>query len=170
MRKIIFILALFFLSTHQAWAQWPGYFYSFTLKDASDHPIDPTNTEYKVSPAKPDDKTHLLLELHPCLEKGLWRYAVEGEAGLDDTHSLTIEKAGPPKETMMIEFPSSLSQGEKKYFMNLYAGTIKFVDGTYQVKLPNKPSDWDKLKRAEVCPDPKKSYDYNFRDLSPFQK
>jgi hypothetical protein len=54
---------------------------------------------------------------------------------------------------MMIEFPSSLSGGENKFYRNLFAGDLKFKTGSYQIKLPATDSAWNNLHEKHFCPD-----------------
>ena len=86
------------------------------------------------------------------------------------TQKLKIEKKikGKSIEEMIIEFPPSISGGKEKYYRDLYAGTLKFKNGIYEIKLPATDDQWDKLKEIKVCPD---TYNRNgYFDVSEYQQ
>jgi hypothetical protein len=101
-----------------------------------------------IKPAKGD----IMLSVLMCGDSTALRFYVGGYHGLDDTHTLEITRLSS-KEKMVIEFPSSLSGGENKYYRNLFAGKLSFKKGTYQIKLPASDSAWDNLKELHFCPD-----------------
>lgn len=150
-------------------AQWPGYFYAFVLTDSEGNAIDSSNKEYKMTPVKSSETSGVLLSVKICDDNRTRRY-YEGAVDLDKTNKLKIEKMkdGLAVETMVIEFPSSLSGGKDKFYRDLFAGELKFQEGTYTVKLPETDKQWDALKEIKLCP---LSYmDFSLYDISKFQK
>ena len=167
MKLIIFIVIV--LVSLKAEAQWPGYFYAFELKDADGNFIDSTSSNYKMKTIKFNDSSKVILDIEICNNNKTWRY-YEGYKDFNKVNKLEIKKIveGNVSETMIIEFPSSLTGGKEKHYANLYAGIIKFKNGNYKIKLPNTPEEWDALKEIELCPDPN---NYNvYCDISKYQK
>lgn len=161
--KSIFVL-LFASST--VLAQWPGYFYTFVLKDNSGNIIDSSNKNYEMTTIKATDSSDIMLSIKTC-DNYIWRFYEGGYHDLDKTHMLKIKNIITGKE-MIIQFPSSLSGGKEKYYRDLYAGEIKFVKGTYKIKLPETDNQWDGLKTITIC---QLSYmNLVFYDISGFQK
>lgn len=146
--KWFLIFLLFPLCAH---AQWPGYFYSFTLTDASGKLITTSNKDYTFKAIKPA-KGDIMLDVLMCSDSVTIRFYVGGNHGLYDAHSLEITNV-PGKTKMTIEFPPSISGGTEKYFRNLFTGNLNFKKGDYQIKLPASDSAWDNLKEKHFCPD-----------------
>ncbi|MGH2575543.1 MAG: hypothetical protein ACRDFC_07580, partial [Ignavibacteria bacterium] len=136
--KTTIVLILFFLSD-SAFAQWPGFFYTFELKDNNGKFIDTSNENYRITTVMPDTSEDVILGIRICEDNKTWRFYVGGYyKDLGKTRKLKIEKLNDPGEVdiMIIEFPSTLSGGKEKYYRNLYAGEIKYIKGTYRIKLP----------------------------------
>ena len=167
--KIVVLNTLFLLGfIFNAVAQWPGNFYTFFLQDSSGHEIDAGNNAYKLSAIRVDSFT--MVEIKPCKDNKLWRFYEGGNHYMGTTQKLKIEKAGRGKSTevMIIEFPPSISGGKEQYYRDLYAGTLKFRNGTYRINLPETDDQWDKLKEIKVCPD---TYNRNgYFDVSEYQQ
>ena len=165
-KKSMKAMLLFLLIPASAVAQWPGYFYSFTLTDAAGKLITENDRNYKMTIIRPA-KGDIVLDVLMCSDSATIRYYVGGYHGLDETHKLEIVNLNT-KEEMQIEFPSSLSGGENKYYRNLFAGGLNFKKGVYQVRLPSSDAAWDNLKEIHFCPD------YggvdSYWDISSFQK
>ena len=145
--KIIFILLFIILLTSPVFAQWPGCFYAFELKDIDGKTIDSLNTDYKFSI---DMSNPYLLSIKMCDDNKTWRF-YKGDKNLYIVNTLTIMKISTGV-AMLLEFPPSLSGGKKKYYLNLYTGRIIFKNGTYSVKLPESYDDLDYLKEIKICP------------------
>lgn len=167
--KTVVLTALLLVGfTFPTVAQWPGNFYTFFLEDSSGHVIDSANNAYKLSTIQIDSFT--VLGIDPCKDKKLWRFYEGGNHYMGSTQKLKIEKTvkGKSVAVMIIEFPPSISGGKEKYYRNLYAGTLKFRNGTYKIKLPATGSQWDKLKEIKLCPN---DYDHNgYFDVSEYQQ
>src|SRR5258705_10838564 len=84
-----------------ATAQWPGYFYAFTLTDAAGKLITQNDKEYKMTTVKPP-KGDIMLSVIMCGDSTTIRFYVGGYHGLDDKHKLEIVKLST-KEKMIIE-------------------------------------------------------------------
>jgi hypothetical protein len=141
-----FILAFAFIAM-----QWPGYFYAFTLTDDTGKIITLKNTNYIFTAIRPA-KTEAMLRTLMCDDSTTIRFYVGGYHGLDDVHELDIMNI-LTKEKMVIQFPSSMSGGDDKFYRNLFAGDIHFKKGTYQIKLPATDSAWDNLIEKHFCAD-----------------
>jgi len=170
MKNKIAALSVWFLLgfIFHAVAQWPGNFYTFYLEDSSGHVIDAGDNAYKLSTIQVDSFT--VLGIEPCKDKKLWRFYEGGNHYMGSTQKLKIEKTTKGKSTavMIIEFPPSISGGKEHYYRNLYAGTLKFRNGIYKIKLPATDDQWDKLKEIKLCPS---DYDFNpYFDVSEYQK
>ncbi len=160
--KTILILLLF---TGTIFSQWPGYFYTFSLKDTKWDVIDSASNGYKMVTVKTDDSTDVMLSIKICSDNITWRF-YEGGYDIGDTEKLKIIKIDN-NETMIIEFPPSLSRGKNIFYRNLYAGVILFKKGTYVVKLHETDNEWDGLKEKNICP---LSYmNTTYYDISGFQ-
>jgi len=159
------ILILLFV-TSTAFSQWPGYFYTFVLKDSDGNAIDSTNKDFKMETIKGEKSTEMMLSIERCDDNSAWRFYEGGYHGLDQTHKLKITNSKTGEE-MTIKFPPSMSGGKEKYYRDLYAGVIKFKKGTYKIKLPETDNEWDGLKQIKICP---LSYMTNrYYDISGFQ-
>jgi hypothetical protein len=165
MKKLILIILIFTAAV--AGAQWPGAFYTFELKDSDGKIIDSLRTDYKFSIDEASSTGPAGIEI--CENNKLWRF-YKGDKNLYVANFLIIEKisAGNVKEKMMIKFPPPITGGDHKYYANLYIGPIKFIPGTYKVRLPKTPGDWDALKEIELC---SQMNSYNiYLDISKYQK
>ena len=161
MKKIILISLI--LISSKIFAQWPGAFYTFELKDAHGNAIDSLSTDYKMSI---DEASTGPAAIEICTDNKLWRF-YKGDKNLYVTNILIIEKIST-SEKMMIKFPPPMTGGEHHYYANLYIGSIKFIAGTYKVKLPKSKNEWESLKEIEKCPQPN---NYNmYLDISKYQK
>jgi hypothetical protein len=159
------LLILLFV-TATSFSQWPGYFYTFILKDSDGKVIDSSNKNYQMETIKGVESDDLLLSIKMCDDNSAWRFYEGGYHGLDKTHMLKITNSGTG-EVMTIKFPPSMSGGKEKYYRDLYAGKIKFKKGTYKIKLPESDDEWDDLKEIKICP---LSYMTNhYYDISGFQ-
>lgn len=172
MKNFFYILLLTFsfqLLTLNCFSQWPGYFYSFELKDSDGNAINSKNENYVMTPIPFDKSSDIMLSIKICEDNKTWRWYEGGYHDLDKTHRLKIEKYNDEfSEIMYIEFPSSLSGGKEKYYRNLYVGSLTFKKGTYTIKLPKTDDEWDALKEIQKCP---LSYmNYSYHDISKFQK
>ncbi|MCI0448777.1 MAG: hypothetical protein L0Y79_03195 [Chlorobi bacterium] len=164
MKKIIII---FLFYGCPVFAQWPGYFYTFELKDSLGNIIDSTSKNYIMKTVPADDKD-VILGIRICDDNKTWRFYEGGYGDLNKIQKLRIVKTVDEyDEIMIIEFPGTLSGGEQKHYMNLFAGTLIFKRGAYTVKLPEKDAEWDNLKEIKICPDGVN--DYSFFDISRFQ-
>ena len=170
--KIKLILACFFITaiSVKSFAQWPGYFYAFELKDSDGNIIDSNNTNYKMTTLP--CCTAIVMSINICEGNKTWHFYAGGNANLDKTNSLKIEKMenGIPVETMTIDFPATLSGGKEKFYRDLYAGEIKFKKGKRKIKLPKTDDEWDSLKelKEKIC---RLSYAVSlYYDISEFQK
>jgi hypothetical protein len=134
-------------------AQWPGYFYSFTLIDAAGKPVTASDQGYQMKPVKPTAKgSDVMLSILMCNDSTTIRFYVGGYHGLGDMHKLEITHLDT-KEKMVLEFPSSFSGGKDKYYRNLFAGSLVFKKGSYLIRLPASDSAWDNLHELHFCPD-----------------
>lgn len=160
----IFLLCL--LLPVMAHAQWPGYFYAFTLTDESGNLINLKNNNYTFTILKPA-KNDMILEMLMCSDSETLRFYAGGNHGLGDLHQLEVLNKNS-KEKMTIVFPSSFSGGENKFYRNLFAGAIKFKKGIYKIQLPVTDSAWNNLTEKHFCPD----YGGNdsYWDIGSFQK
>ncbi len=171
MGKRILPIALVLLTFASAsYSQWPGYFYAFELKDSDGKTIDSNNTIYKMT-AVPCCTT-IVTGITICNGNMTWHFYAGGNKDLDKTNSLKIEKKdnGTAVETMVIEFPPTLSGGNEKFYRDLYLGTLNFKDGTYVVQLPKTDDEWDALPemKEKIC---RLSYAVSlYYDISKFQK
>jgi hypothetical protein len=147
MRTLLFCL----LIPTFAHAQWPGYFYAFTVTDDAGKVITKNDKPYRLIPVKPA-AGDIMLDVLTCDDSTTTRFYVGGYHGLSDTHWLEIIRAST-KEKMTIEFPSALSGGTDKYYRNLFVGKLIFRPGSYRVKLPASDSAWDNLHEIHFCPD-----------------
>jgi hypothetical protein len=168
--KMVLTGLLLITLTSAAFAQWPGYFYAFELKDPDGNIIDSNNTNYKMTALPCCNE--IVTGISICEGNKTWHFYAGGNANLDKTNSLKIERMenGSPVETMIIDFPATLSGGKEKYYRDLYAGEIKFKKGKRKVKLPKTDDDWDNLKelREKIC---RLSYAISvYYDISEFQK
>ena len=145
-------ILLFLLLPVCAAAQWPGYFYAFTLTDATGKVITKNDKNYKMTPVKPSKGSDIMLDVLMCDDSTTVRFYVGGYHGLSDTHALEIVQLGTQVK-MTIEFPSSLSGGKDKFYRNLFIGRLSFLKGTYKIKLPMSDSGWDNLQEIHFCPD-----------------
>ena len=143
-------LLLCLLIPMSACAQWPGYFYAFTLTDRAGELITKNDKQYQIKPVKP--AREVMLDVLMCNDSTTTRFYVGGYHGLSDTHLLEIIRVST-KEKMKIEFPSALSGGTDKYYRNLFVGKLTFRAGSCQVKLPASDSAWDNLDEIHFCPD-----------------
>ena len=159
-------IIIFLIVTGTALAQWPGYFYTFVLKDNNGNVIDSSNRNYEMTTVKAEGSSDIMLSIKMCDDNSAWRFYEGGYHGLDQTHMLKITNSSTG-EVMTIKFPSSMSGGKEKYYRDLYAGAIKFKKGTYKIKLPESDDEWDDLKLIYICP---LSYMTNrYYDISSFQ-
>ena len=171
MRGKFFFLTTIFIASFlfHVSAQWPGNFYAFILKDAAGIIIKPANTEYKITVI--DDSTNsAVLGIKICNGDTLWRFYEGGNHYMGSTQKLKIVKNtdGEISEQMIIEFPPSLSKGKEHYYRNLYAGVLKFKNGTLRIKLPLTDIQWDNLKQLKLCED---GINFtSFYDVSNYQK
>lgn len=167
--KIVLAIFLGIFSMPAVFSQWPGYFYAFELKDKEGNIIDTNSTDFKMTPISATE--NLITGISICEGNKMWHFYAGGNLDLDKTNTLKIEKIknAETTETMIIEFPASLSGGKEKFYRDLYIGTITFKKGTYKVKLPETGNQWDNLKEKKgVCP-----LDYaisTYYDISNFQK
>ena len=129
MKENFFFLTLIFsiLFSIHAFAQWPGNFYAFILKDATGNIIRPANTEYKMM-VIPDSASDVVLGIKICKDDTVWRFYEGGNHYMGSTQKLKIEKNvnGKIPENMIVEFPPSFSKGKEQYYRNLYAGELNF--------------------------------------------
>src|SRR5690242_12946566 len=131
--------------------QCPGYFYAFTLTDNAGQTITLKNKNYTFTAIRPA-KTEAMLRTLMCDDSTTIRFYVGGYHGLNDVHELDIMNTST-KEKMIIQFPSSMSGGENKFYRNLFAGNLHFKKGTYQIKLPQTDSAWNNLQEKHFCAD-----------------
>jgi len=168
MKTILFFL----LISSAVFAQWPGYFYAFELKDSEGNAIDSISNDYRMKTIVCSEcKDEIVMGIRICEDNKTWRYYAGGNYKyLGRTNMLKIEKVmnGNVVETMTIEFPAPLSGVEENYYRNLYAGELKFKKGTHKIKLPETDDEWNNLKEMKLCPD--NINDYSFHDISKFQK
>lgn len=163
MKSIIILL----FAVSSVFAQWPGYFYTFELKDGSGKSVDSNSSGFKMETIKANISSDIMLSIKMCDDNKTWRFYEGGFHDLDKTHKLKVTDLNSDDE-MIIEFPSSFSGGDESYYRNLYAGEIKFKKGTYKIKLPATDGEWNALKEKKVCP---LSYmDVTYYDISSFQK
>ena len=171
-RVLAIIIFSFVLYQAVLFAQWPGYFYAFELKDSGGNKIDSASANYKMTTVPCNDcGDNIVMGISICGDNKTWRYYAGGYYQyLDNTNMLKIEKIvnGTAAETMIIEFPATLSGGKDKYYRNLYIGELKFKKGTYKIKLPETNNAWDGLKEIKLCPDGVNE-NYSFFDISKFQ-
>ncbi len=171
MKNKILISALFLITLSAcAFAQWPGYFYAFELKDSDGKIIDTSNTKYKMTPVS--CCTAIITGIKMCEGNKTWHFYAGGNSDLDKTNSLKIERLenGAAVETMIIDFPPTLSGGKEKFYRDLYTGEIKFKNGKYKIKLPETDDQWDGLPelKEKIC---RLSYAVSlYYDISKFQK
>ena len=168
--KIILTSLFLFILTGVTFAQWPGYFYAFELKDPDGNIIDSSNTHYKMTPVS--CCTAIITGIKICEGNKIWHFYAGGNSDLDKSNSLKIEMLdnGTVVETMTIEFPPTLSGGKEKFYRDLYTGEIKFKNGKYKIKLPQTDSDWDSSPemKEKIC---RLSYASSlYYDISAFQK
>ncbi len=170
--KIRISIAVVFLTvlTSAAYSQWPGYFYAFELKDSDGVIIDSNNTVYKMTALPCCDA--IVTGIKICEGNKTWHFYAGGNSDLDKTNSLKIEKMqdGKAVETMIIDFPPTLSGGKEKFYRDLYLGTLQFKDGKYVVKLPKTNDQWDGMPelKEKIC---RLSYAVSlYYDISAFQK
>lgn len=154
-RKILFLIIVFiaiFLS--HSYAQWPGNFYAFVLKDAKGTIITSASAEYKMI-VVPDSSVDVVLNIKICNDDFTWRFSEGGNHYMGSTQKLKIVRTidGKTGENMIIEFPLSISKGKEQYYRNLYAGTLKFKNGIIKIKLPKTDAEWDNLKEMKLCED-----------------
>ncbi|HEY3252014.1 MAG TPA: hypothetical protein VGK25_12955 [Ignavibacteria bacterium] len=162
--KIAFAVLFIIIFAHSSFSQWPGYFIAFELKDQNGNSITAQN-DYKMTTVACNECTEVLLGIDSCTDKKTWRF-YEGYKEFDKVQMLRIEKMSG--ETMVIEFPPRPPRERYKDYSNLYAGEIKFINGTYKIGLPNSKEEWDNLTEVFPCPD---QYNYNgYGDISNFQK
>jgi len=135
-----------------ATAQWPGYFYAFTLTDAAGKLITANDENYKMTTVRPAKENDIMLDILMCGDSTTTRFYVGGYHGLDDTHSLEIIQLST-NEKMTINFPSALSGGKDKFYRNLFVGKLSFRQGTYTIKLPASDEAWDNVHELHFCPD-----------------
>ena len=147
MRVVLFC----FLIPMSACAQWPGYFYAFTLTDDAGKLITKNDKQYQIRPVKPAS-SDIMLDVLMCDDSTTTRFYVGGYHGLSDTHGLEIIRLST-KAKMTIEFPSALSGGTDKYYRDLFVGKLTFRPGSYRVRLPASDSAWDNLHEIHFCPD-----------------
>jgi hypothetical protein len=157
MKKGIFLLTSILLSisfSFHAFAQWPGNFYAFILKDASGNIITPGNKDYKMI-AIDDTAMDVVVGIKICKDDTVWRFYEGGNHYMGSTQKLKIVKDvnGKNPEDMIIEFPPSFSKGKEQYYRNLYAGELKFKKSTLVIKLPQTDEQWDNLKELKLCED-----------------
>jgi len=168
--KALIIVILFSASVY---SQWPGYFYTFELKDAEGKSIDTTTREYTGEAVICSGcKENIVVGIRICTDNKTWRFYAGGNfTHLDRANFLRIDKTvnGEVSETMTIEFPATLSGGEKKFYRNLYAGILTFKNGNYKIMLPKTDEEWNNLSEVKLCPD-KINENYSFYDISSFQK
>ena len=72
--------------------QWPGYFYSFTLTDATGKLITVKDKAYKMTIVKPAKGGDVMLDIGMCGDSTTLRFYAGGYHGLDDTHKMEIIK------------------------------------------------------------------------------
>jgi len=168
--KALIIVILFSAS---AYSQWPGYFYTFELKDAEGKSIDTTRREYTGEAIICSGcEENIVVGIRICADNRTWRFYAGGNySHLKNSNFLRIDRMvdGKVNETMTIEFPATLSGGQNKFYRNLYAGIITFKEGNHKINLPETDNDWDNLKEINLCPD-KINNNYSFFDISIFQK
>jgi hypothetical protein len=146
------VLLMFLIIPFCATAQWPGYFYTFTLSDSAGKLISTKSIDYKITPLKPAEG-RVLLQIDMCTDNKTLRF-YEGYKDFDTIQQLQIVKLNSKSsEIMIIEFPPSLSRGKEKFYRNLYAGNLVFRKGIYRIKLPDSDVGWDNLQEKHFCPD-----------------
>ena len=168
--KIVLAALLIITFTSGVFAQWPGYFYAFELKDPDGNNIDSNNTNYKMTTVS--CCTTIVTGIKICEGNKTWHFYAGGNSNLDKTNSLKIEKMenGSPVETMIIDFPPTLSGGKEKFYRDLYVGEIKFKSGKRKIDLPKTGDEWDNLKelKEKIC---RLSYAISlYYDISELQK
>ena len=154
-RKILFLTSIFIASfLFHSYAQWPGNFYAFVLKDAKGSIITPASAEYEMI-VIPDSSTDVVLDIKICKDDSTWRFSEGGNHYMGSTQKLKIVRTinGETPENMIIEFPPSISKGKEQYYRNLYAGDLKFKNATIKIKLPKTGVQWDSLKEMKLCED-----------------
>jgi hypothetical protein len=154
MKRIFFVTIISGISLSHAFAQWPGNFYAFILKDAKGNIIISANIEYKLS-AINDSVTNAVLGIETCKDDTIWRFYEGGNHYMGSTQKLKITRLtnGKKPENMIIEFPPSMSKGKENYYRNLYAGALKFKSDTIKIQLPQTDEQWDNLKKIKLCDD-----------------
>lgn len=168
--KILFLTMIFSFSfLLHPFAQWPGNFYAFILKDSTGKIIRATDTKYKMI-TMPDSITGVITEIKICNDDSIWRFYEGGNHYMGSTQKLKIVETaeGKTPESMIIEFPPSFSKGKEQYYRNLYAGVLKFKNGTVIIRLPKTGIQWDSLKELKLCEDGINFTSYY--DVSKFQK
>lgn len=168
--KITFTVIFIIVLVSGSYAQWPGYFYAFELKDAEGNTIDTNNTNYKMTPVSATE--NLVTGIEICDGNKIWHFYAGGNKDLDKTNSLRIEKMnnGSVIETMTVYFPATLSGGKEKFYRDLFVGELKFKKGKLTVRLPETDNQWDNLPKLEekIC---RLSYAKSvYYDISGFQK
>ena len=165
--KILFKIFLFILFfSIKSNAQWPGTFYAFELKGTDGKYVDSLSSDYKLTV---DNETSVgPAGIDICKDNKTWRF-YKGDKNLYISNSLIIEKIsdGNVEERMILKFPPPLTRGKEKFYSNLYIGEVKFKEGTYKIKLPKTPDEWDALKEFELCPE-LNNYNMYF-DISKYQ-
>ncbi len=115
-RKKIF-LTIFCLSfLLSAFAQWPGNFYAFVLKDAAGNIIRPGDTTYRMMVI--DKDPGMVLSIKICKDDSTWRFYEGGNHYMGSTQKLKITRNKNAKisENMIVEFPPSFSKGKEQYY------------------------------------------------------
>ncbi len=85
-RKFFFLTAIFsILFLFHAFAQWPGNFYAFILKDAGGNVIRPANTEYKMIVINKD--LGEVLGINVCNGDTIWRFYEGGNHYMGSTQN-----------------------------------------------------------------------------------
>ncbi len=69
MKVLLMFLIIPFCST----AQWPGYFYTFTLSDSAGKLISNNSIDYKITPLKPAE-SRVLLQIDMCTDNKTLRF------------------------------------------------------------------------------------------------
>ncbi len=97
----------------------------------------------------------VVMEIKICDDDSVWRFYEGGNHYMGSTQKLKIVKTvnGKISGNMIIEFPPSFSKGKEQYYRNLYAGALKFKNGTVKIKLPKTGTQWDDLKEMKLCGD-----------------